>query len=253
MQTPVGRYSGQPHRTIDELVEEARVRALNGEQPYFVTQDLVNGYSLGWLNENHRRIEAAANLGANEKILALKMDKFDAVQGPRVGDFIRLKQLDPRQRAYTRITYIVGDHAQTGGSDQGAYDLFGSGLNSSGSLDPGVGTEFLIPTAGTKLGSVWFFDQNIVGVGRRVTFFRNMRVFDLEEGASISGIGEFDTGYRLLFRDQEWSILLHGMSELSTYDQNDVEAWLHQNQFSISADIRTERQRINWPQMRPKN
>jgi len=58
--TPIGAYTGMPHKTIEELVTMARERAKqDGAIGYRIVQDLVDGYSLGWGSANHRAIEEA--------------------------------------------------------------------------------------------------------------------------------------------------------------------------------------------------
>jgi hypothetical protein len=62
--TPRAAYSDTPHKTIEELRVIATQRVNNGEPAWFVIQDLVNGYSLGWQSANHHYI--AFNLKGKE-------------------------------------------------------------------------------------------------------------------------------------------------------------------------------------------
>lgn len=57
--TKRGAYADTPHKTIEELVAQARQRVEVGEPLDLIIQDLVDGYSLGWQSANHRLIEAA--------------------------------------------------------------------------------------------------------------------------------------------------------------------------------------------------
>lgn len=59
-ETPRAAYAGTPHQTIEQLCSTAKSRVQAGEPAWFVIQDIVNGYSLGWQSANHRLIEQAA-------------------------------------------------------------------------------------------------------------------------------------------------------------------------------------------------
>lgn len=63
-ETPRAAYSNTPHQTIEQLCNTAKNRVETGEPAWFVIQDIVNGYSLGWQSANHRLIEQAARSGA---------------------------------------------------------------------------------------------------------------------------------------------------------------------------------------------
>ena len=55
--TARGSYSCTPHKTIHELRAMYLDRIAHGEPAWFVLQDIVNGYDLGWQSANHRYIE----------------------------------------------------------------------------------------------------------------------------------------------------------------------------------------------------
>lgn len=59
-QTPLGAYAETPHKTTEELVAIAARRAIEGENPSEIIQDIVDGYNLGWQSANHQLIDQAA-------------------------------------------------------------------------------------------------------------------------------------------------------------------------------------------------
>lgn len=93
------------------------------------------------------------------EILAERIAAWDAVSGPRVGDFCKL--LDGSLR---RFTHDWGDSLQTScagmcAGDQSFY--FGKGYMSfSGSLDSAIAKDKFAPMAGTQDGGAWFFHHD---------------------------------------------------------------------------------------------
>lgn len=61
--TPKGAYAHTPHQTIEQLAATAQARAAQGEDQFFVRQDLVNGYSLGFGSRNDWTIQCAVIAG----------------------------------------------------------------------------------------------------------------------------------------------------------------------------------------------
>jgi len=66
-QTKRGAYCDTPHTTIEQKAAAARRRVADGEDPYFVRQDIVNGYSLGFQSANDALIEAACRAGMEDR------------------------------------------------------------------------------------------------------------------------------------------------------------------------------------------
>lgn len=63
MQTEKGAYAYTPHKTIEELCALAKQRTGKGEDPYFVRQDITNGYSLGFGSRNDWAVQCACEEG----------------------------------------------------------------------------------------------------------------------------------------------------------------------------------------------
>jgi hypothetical protein len=61
--TPKGAYSQTPHKTIEQLIALALLRTTQGEDCYYVRQDIVNGYSLGFGSRNDWAIQCACEQG----------------------------------------------------------------------------------------------------------------------------------------------------------------------------------------------
>ena len=97
----------------------------------------------------------------DEAILAQRVAALDAVEGPRVGDFVRFA--DGVER---RISYIwpeAWDDETTSSvqtSDGGSYYLGDGYVSMSGSLYTGVHGRTLTLTDEQREGSVWFFHHN---------------------------------------------------------------------------------------------
>lgn len=113
----------------------------------------------------------------DDAILAERVAALDAVEGPRVGDFVRFNEGTVR-----RISYIWRDEHETAfnvqTSDGGSFYLGNGYVSMSGSLYSGVKLDTLTLTDETRTGSVWFFHHDMAGqdrgVGARMTF----RVFE---------------------------------------------------------------------------
>jgi hypothetical protein len=103
----------------------------------------------------------------NAAILADRLAQLDAIQGPRVGDWVFFAD-DVRRR----ISYIWTDERcealsiQT--SNGGSYYLGNGYVSMSGGLFPGFPPVLLEPTGETVDGWVWFFDHDHAGAGRGV-------------------------------------------------------------------------------------
>lgn len=182
----------------------------------------------------------------NAAILAQRLAEFDAVQGPRVGDFIRLPRKHRHHVEYTRITHDWGDTVQTGGTAGGSYYLYGPGLSYSGSLDRGICKAQLIPTGEAREGSVWFFNEGISGAGRGKYFSVPMRVFAIREGADLSGLDELRCPYSLTCLNEEqhketcgyWFTVRHrGMAHTAFRTVEELREWLSANDLVLGGPL----------------
>lgn len=121
----------------------------------------------------------------NQQILQESMAAYNKRRGPRVGDFLR----NP-DGTFTRFTHDWGDHIQTGGGSNSFY--LGNGYCSySGSLDTGIMKADIVRTKETKKGMIWFFNEGWSGPNRAVHYEVDFRVFDIKEGADISGLNGY--------------------------------------------------------------
>lgn len=114
-------------------------------------------------------------------ILTERVAAFDAVTGPRVGDYVVFA--DGIQR---RISYIWGDGQETSSvqtSDGGSYYLGNGYVSMSGSLYSGVKPETLTDTGETKHGGVWFFHHDYATAHNGVETTMPFRVFACSERA----------------------------------------------------------------------
>lgn len=106
------------------------------------------------------------------KILARKLALLEAVEGPRVGDFVVFESHPRRPR---RVSEFWFGGAQT--SDGGSFHLGEGSLSFSGGLAPAVPLESLTLTEHTRTGSCWFFHHDSPGAGRGITVYVPFRVY----------------------------------------------------------------------------
>lgn len=120
------------------------------------------------MKENHRP--------ENESILAERINVFDAISGPRVGDW-----LDFGDGHIVRIAHHWGDSVQPacGNGDTGSFYLGSGFLSYSGSLEPGIDVTRLSSTGNSRSGNVWFFDRDYHRAGGAVYFPAQFRVFSV--------------------------------------------------------------------------
>jgi len=182
----------------------------------------------------------------NKEILKERIEKFNKRSGPRVGDYVYIPSTDDRIPAYTRITHDWGDKMQTGGNAGSSYYLGSGFLSYSGGLDPGIDTEDLIQTNEVKNGSIWFFDKDISGAGRGVSFNLPMRVFTVREGADISGVYSRNCPFYLTVLDNEmhgrtcgywYTITRHAISHTAFRTEEELKVWLKENRLELSEDL----------------
>lgn len=117
----------------------------------------------------------------NPGILRARVQARAALAGPRVGDWVR--HPDGRE---TRIAYAYTsqgkDLIQDANIECGQFFLFASGCEGfSGTFNYPFPAAKLAPTSERKVGQVWFFDQGLAGVGRKVDFTIEEAVFLLED------------------------------------------------------------------------
>lgn len=121
----------------------------------------------------------------NEQILQARIAAFNQINGARVGDYLKLPY-----GLITRFTHAWDDTIQAGGYAGSAYYLGNGYISYSGGLNSGAKKCDIIPTEETKQGQVWFFDGDISGAHRGVDFVMDFRVFELREGADLTGFPE---------------------------------------------------------------
>jgi hypothetical protein len=187
-------------------------------------------------------------LEPNEQILQRRMEAFNRRAGARVGDFLRLPQPDPRCPEFTRFTHDWGDSIQTGGMD-GSFYLGHGFLSYSGGLDPGIAHTDLLPTTETKPGHVWFFDGDISGAGRGVSFSVLLRVFVTRPGADLTGVWEMHCPYNLTVWETEeaekrghryrFTVSHHSTAHNAFNTEQELRAWLTKMQLALVRDITT--------------
>lgn len=135
----------------------------------------------------------------NKEILKQREVEYNKKPGARVGDFLKL----PEGIGYTRFTHDWGETIQTG---NGSF-YFGSGYCSfSGGLDSGVKRADLIQTDELKNGFIWFFDNGLSGANRGKNFEIKFRVFELKEGADLSGLPQIEAFHKKQIRDKAETI-----------------------------------------------
>ncbi len=118
----------------------------------------------------------------NLEILSKRVALLNEVEGPRVGDYLKLPN-----NTYTRFTESWGHHIQTGGGSNSYY--LGNGYCSySGSLDSGVKLTDIRLTQEVKDGEIWFFERDWHKADNAVYYSIPFRVYELIEGADTSGI-----------------------------------------------------------------
>jgi len=133
----------------------------------------------------------------NEQIFNDRVEALNKITTPRVGDFLKLPY-----GLYTRFTHEWDDSIQTGGSEHGSYYLGDGYCSYSGGLDSGVKFKDIQPTSETKEGKVWFFDKNMSGADRGVDFKIPFRVYELKEGADLSGLPQIKAYEKKQIQDQ---------------------------------------------------
>jgi len=116
-------------------------------------------------------------------LLTGRVAAYDAIPGPRVGDFVVFADDVTR-----RISHIWRDEKETvfsvQTSDGGTYFLDDGSVSMSGGLHPGVKPDTLTPTDEQRNGSVWFFHHNRWAAGNGIDTIMSFRVFRCSEPAT---------------------------------------------------------------------
>jgi len=108
----------------------------------------------------------------NLRILEERMQAYNTIIGPRVGDFVILPD-----GKYDRFTYVWPDGIQTGGAN-GSFYLGQSFMSYSGGLDPAMNFSDIRQVNGeSRMGSVWFFHHNHYCAHNAVEYKVPFRVF----------------------------------------------------------------------------
>lgn len=113
------------------------------------------------------------------EILAELTAKWEAVPGPRVGDFVITSN------GLQRFTHDWGNELQTtcatfGGAKSGSFYLGHGFMSFSGSLDPGVPKSGLKLTDEIRPGACWFFSHGFAEASNGVSVMVPCRVYKLE-------------------------------------------------------------------------
>jgi hypothetical protein len=177
---------------------------------------------------------------ANRDILAARIAAYDAIDGARVGDYLKLwtapEPCPKHAYEYTRFTHDWGDKLQTGGHQwSGGFYLSTGHISYSGGLDPGVWRADLVATNETREGSVWFFNHNEARADNGIVASMPFRVFTLRAGADDSGIEYESDYYSLCVLDAErhantcgywYTITRRGLSQTGFRTEAELHRWL---------------------------
>ena len=113
----------------------------------------------------------------NDMILKNRMNTYNQIPGPRVGDWIR----EPNGRI-TRATHDWGDDSimQHGGGEFGQFYLGNGYISYSGGLNTGIKKASLVKTDEMKPGKVWFFRNNYPTAGNGIDYMVDFRVYEVK-------------------------------------------------------------------------
>lgn len=109
----------------------------------------------------------------DEEIKQARLALFNAIQGPRVGDFVRMPD-----GSLHRFSHQWPDGFQT--STSGSFHLSESGYMSfSGGLDPTIPNDRIRETNETKNGFFWFFHHGYMQAHNGVETMAPFRVYEV--------------------------------------------------------------------------
>lgn len=180
----------------------------------------------------------------NALILEQRLKSFNAHDGPRVGDFLKLPMLHPKLGTITRFTHDWGDLMQTGGMG-GSFYLSDGHLSYSGALDRGTEKKFIGRQVGERRGAVWFFSRNVHRAHNGVTFEIPCRVFELLPGADLTRFSELESGFWLCVCNDEqrqrhgyrYTITRRAMSHIAFDSVNGLAEWARREQLGLPKDL----------------
>jgi hypothetical protein len=185
-----------------------------------------------------KRIEPDQMSATNRAILKSRAAAILARPGPAVGDVIRLPRYDKRQAEFTRITHRwANGQLQTGGSVCGAQFYLGDGFaDYSGGLDPGMSESDLVATGDTKECGAWFFSENEVCAGNGLAVTVPFKVYDVKEGADLSGVREFFPRWVIHRQDHGGFRVMElspGYCHYTFFDDEELMTWLKERHLSL--------------------
>ena len=135
----------------------------------YINIDEVGKYSVDFDSMPEYMLRSLEN---NLRLINKRIEQFSKVDGPRVGDYIILKD-----GTYGRFTSEWDDKIQIGGEVNGSY-YFGYGyLSHSGGCGRAINQTNMELTSEIYIGTVWFSCDDISGADRRVYANIEHRVF----------------------------------------------------------------------------
>lgn len=119
----------------------------------------------------------------NQEILAQREALRDAIEGPRVGDFVRFA--DGILRRISHIwDFADGCDAMVQTSDGGSFYLGDGSMSFSGSLYSSVNVRTLTLTEETRTGGAWFFHHDWPEAHNGIDVALTCRVYTCTENAT---------------------------------------------------------------------
>lgn len=112
----------------------------------------------------------------DDEILTDRLTKYNKINGPRVGDWIR-----EQSGRMTRATHDWGDDSimQHGGGEFGQFYLGDGYISYSGGLDTGIKKASLKLTNEVKAGKVWFFKNDYATAFNDIEYMVDFRVYEV--------------------------------------------------------------------------
>lgn len=104
------------------------------------------------------------------EIVAANIAAWNEIKGPRVGDFIRM-----RDGRLQRFSHAWDDGIQT--SDGGSFYFFGIGVSFSGGLNPSIPYETIVQSEGPHQGRFWMFHHGHSQAHNGVSFTMPCRFY----------------------------------------------------------------------------
>lgn len=131
----------------------------------------------------HRYISDRAH-EKNKALIASRIAAREAIESPRIGDFLYVWSAGEKAGEYMRLTHEWPNSIQTtcaryGDATEhgGFYSCKQGGTSYSGSLDSGIEKENIIPTDETRLGRFWCFNGDSASANNGISFYMPCRVY----------------------------------------------------------------------------